>query len=200
MNYTVRSIDQKLNPFVPEDSRLEKAESLFREVLSTLGFDLGNTHLQDTPRRYIKALVEHSFLDEPWGFTTFPVEGDQGIVLQKNIPFVGLCSHHLSPFFGVAHVAYIPNRKLVGLSKLARTVLTASKGPGTQEGIGTWVADFLEQQLDPLGVGIILEAEHSCLSLRGVRAHEAKTVTSVLRGCFLTEPSARFELMQLIAL
>lgn len=177
------------------------AEESFKKMLQALGFDVdSDEHLRDTPRRVIGMYRELFFEDEPWKFTTFKNTGDSGVVLVKDIPFTSLCAHHFALFTGVAHVAYIPKDRLVGLSKLARTISSFAKGPNVQELIGSRSADFLMSRLDPVGVAVILKAQHTCMTERGAKAHGSSTVTSALRGCFLDEGPARSELMSLITL
>lgn len=167
------------------------------DVFKHLGFDLSNPHLQDTPKRFIRSLIERCS-SSGWDFTTFPVEGEPGLILQANIPFVSICSHHLSPFMGTAAVAYIPHERLVGLSKLARVIQTFSTGLHTQEDIGRNSLDFLIDHLQPIGAAVILKAEHTCMSQRGVKAHGSQTLTSNLHGCFKDEAPARAELFQML--
>lgn len=189
-------IHVKPNTLFPTNRAM--AENHFRQVLEDLGFDPDNDpHLKDTPRRFV-GMLEELFFDDSWNFTTFDNEGDSGIVLVKSIPFRSLCAHHFALFTGVAHVAYVPNKKLVGLSKLARTIESFSKGPNVQEYIGRASADFLVDKLDPTGVAVIIKAEHTCMTERGVQAHGSSTITSSLRGCFEKEASARAELMSLL--
>ncbi len=177
-----------------------------------------NEHTERTPFRFVSMLEE--MLDtksEEFKFTTFPNENpkiDQMIV-ETNIPFYSLCEHHVVPFFGVAHVAYIPTKRIAGLSKLARLVRQASKGLNTQERITQTVADTLEtaltlektEQFDivlakdnqPLGTACIIEAEHLCMAMRGVKAPGVVTTTSAMKGVFLDNDNlARQELMGLV--
>jgi GTP cyclohydrolase I len=165
-----------------------------------------NPHLADTPKRVVK-MYRELFYEEPWEFTTFPLEefepggkGDPGIIVQRDIPVQSLCAHHMAPFVGIAHVAYIPKRRMVGLSKLARTIGTFSKGLCTQEEIGIQAADFLVEHLDPRGVAVLIECEHMCMTLRGVKAHQARTITTALRGVFLEDSRARTEVTALLTM
>lgn len=175
----------------------EDATFAFASALECLGLDLSTEHLADTPRRIV-GMYEELFFDEPWNLTTFKNTGDSGIVIVRDISFRSLCAHHFALFTGVAHVAYIPGEKLVGLSKLARTIESFSKGPNVQELIGRNAADFLVEHLEPVGVAVIIVAEHTCMSERGVKAHGSSTVTSSLRGVFDTDATARAELMSLL--
>lgn len=139
--------------------------------------------LKETPKRYIKFLKE--FLTPPeFNFTCFENDGTDQMIVQSNIPFYSLCEHHLAPFHGVAHVAYIPNDKIVGLSKLARTVEYYSRRLQNQERITTQIATRLMEELNAKGVGVVLQAEHLCVAMRGVKKHNTKTTTSALLGIF----------------
>lgn len=171
---------------------------LFSIFLRELNLDLENPHLEDTPKRVVK-MYRELFVEEPWEFTTFEPES-QGIVIVRDIPIVSLCAHHWLPFTGIAHVAYVPNMKIAGLSKLARAVQHFCYGPQVQETIGERTVDFLMQQLEPIGAAVIIKASHSCMEIRGVKAHGSETLTSHLRGCFYKESSARGELMSLLRL
>lgn len=186
---------------------LDGAAMLMASVLIEMGFDLSSPHLANTPMRFVKALDEMTHVDD-WNLTTFPFDtdfepgqaGDPGIVIQKDIPLTSICAHHLAPFTGTATVAYIPSKNLVGLSKLARTIQMFSADLTTQEAIGQKSADLLMSELEPLGVAVIIKAHHSCMSLRGAKAHGAQTITSTLRGTFYDDPLCRAELMQMIQL
>ena len=130
-----------------------------------------------------------------------PIEGESHdeMVLLKDIPFYSICEHHLLPFIGKAHVAYIPSKgKIVGLSKLARAVEIFAKRPQVQERLTTQLADLIMKKLKPKGAMVIIDAEHLCLSMRGIRKPGAKTVTSAVRGIFRTKESTRMELLELI--
>ncbi len=161
-------------------------------------FDNGNREgLKDTPKRYIKFLKE--FLSpKDFNFTTFDGEGTDEMIVQSNIPFYSLCEHHLAPFFGVAHIAYIPNGRIVGLSKLARTVELYTRRFQNQERITTQIAERLDNELKPLGVGIILEAQHLCMAMRGVKKHDVYTTTSKMIGPFKEDINTRNEFLNLI--
>lgn len=173
------------------------AESHIQRVLQYLGHDTNREGLQDTPRRYIKFLDE--FMKEPeWNFTTFSSEGYDQMIVQTNIPFYSLCEHHIAPFFGEGHIAYIPNGKIVGLSKLARTLDKFSRTLQNQERITQQVADFLWEQLDPAGVAVVLKAKHLCMEMRGVKKHDTYTTTSKMLGVFQDDLNARNEFLKLI--
>lgn len=159
--------------------------------------DINREGLQDTPRRYVKFLRE--FLSPPeFNFTTFDAEGMDEMVVQTNIEFHSLCEHHLAPFFGRAHVAYIPNGKIVGLSKLARVVETYSRRFQNQERITQQVAEYIHNELNPKGVAVVLEAQHMCMSMRGVRKSTAVTTTSKMIGIFKDDLNCRNEFLNLI--
>lgn len=170
-----------------------KAAAYYAKFLETMGVDFeAYADLADTPMRVVKAYEEMWYF-EPWEFTTFPLEGPQGLVLEKNIPWASTCRHHILPMVGMAHVAYIPNQRLAGLSKLARVVETAAKGLSVQEEVGQKILEMMTTFLDPKGVAVYLKAEHTCMTLRGVRAHGTETITSHLSGCFMNEPETRAE-------
>lgn len=152
--------------------------------------------LRDTPKRYVKFLTE--FLNPPeFTFTTFDSEGMDQMIVQSNIPFYSLCEHHIAPFFGVGHIAYIPNGKIVGLSKLARTLEYYARRLQNQERITTQVATRLQQELDAHGVGVVLRAQHLCMAMRGVKKHETYTTTSCMLGEFRNDLNCRNEFLSL---
>lgn len=153
----------------------------------------------NTPRRYVEAFREMMGKnDEAWDFTVFESECDE-MVIVKDVDFVSLCEHHLLPFLGKAHVAYIPQGKIAGLSKIARAVRSQSRGLWTQEHLTLSIANFLEEFLQPLGVGVIMEAEHTCMTIRGVKSLGASTTTSAMKGAFKdTSKGARAEFLSLI--
>jgi GTP cyclohydrolase I len=176
---------------------LAAAERAARDLLSALGADLGLDGLRDTPRRVAAAYGE-LLTPEPFNLTTFPnEEGYDELVLVRDISFQSLCMHHLLPFHGVAHVAYLPGERILGLSKLARVVEHFSRALQLQERLTTQVADWLQEQLRPKGVGVVLEAEHLCMSLRGVQKPGALTITSALHGLVRDDPRTREEFLTL---
>lgn len=159
--------------------------------------DANREGLKDTPKRYVKFLKE--FLGTPdFNFTTFDSEGMDQMIVQTNIPFYSLCEHHLAPFYGVAHVAYIPNEKIVGLSKLARTVDLYARKFQNQERITSQVAERLMQELDAKGVAVVMTAQHLCMSMRGVKKHDTHTTTSKLLGVFKEDLNTRNEFLNYI--
>ena len=177
---------------------LDAAEDAARDLLLALGADLESDHLRETPRRVAKAYAE-LLTPRPFNPTTFPNdEGYDELVIVGAIPFQSLCAHHLLPFQGKAHVAYLPGERLVGLSKLARVVELYSRHLQLQERLTTQVADWLEEHLRPRGVGVVLEAEHLCMSLRGVQTAGSNTVTSALRGVVKDDARTRQEFLSLI--
>ena len=177
---------------------LPGAEKAVRELLESLGVDLGGSHLADTPRRVAEALAE-MITPIPFELTTFPnEEGYDELVIDRAIPFHSLCAHHLLPFFGVAHVAYLPAGRICGLSKLARVVEHFSRGLQVQEILTQQIADHLQSELQPKGVGVVMEAQHTCLTLRGARATGTMTVTSALHGAIRNDPRTRQEFLTLI--
>jgi GTP cyclohydrolase I len=172
---------------------LAAAEGAVRDLLLALGHDPESEHLGDTPARVARAYAE-LLTPRPFDLTTFPNdEGYDELVLARDIPFQSLCEHHLLPFHGVAHVGYIPDGRILGLSKLARVVELFARGLQVQERLTSQVAGWLEEHLRPKGVGVVLEAEHLCMSLRGVKATGSTTVTSALRGLVRDDARTRTE-------
>lgn len=181
----------------------ERIEKAVREILIAIGENPDREGLVDTPKR-IARMYEEIFgglgkdpKDHLQVF--FQEENHEELVLVKDIPFYSTCEHHLVPFFGKAHVGYIPkNGKLTGLSKLARVVDTVAKKPQLQERITSSIADALNDVLDPHGVIVVVEAEHMCMTMRGIKKPGSKTVTSAVRGIFSKDAKARSEAMSLI--
>jgi GTP cyclohydrolase I len=177
-----------------DQARVERAA---RDLLIALGADLTDESLRDTPQRMAAAYAE-LLTPEPFDATTFPNDGDYDeLVVVRDIPFHSLCEHHLLPFIGVAHVAYIPGERIVGLSKLGRVVDHFARGLQVQERLTTQVAAWFDRELAPRGVGVVLEAEHTCMSLRGVAKPGARTVTSALHGLVRDDPRTRQEFLSL---
>jgi GTP cyclohydrolase I len=176
---------------------LESAEAAAGSFLQALGIRAGGPGLDDTPRRMAEAYAE-MLTPRTFDLTTFPNdEGYDELVLARSIPVQSLCEHHMLPFVGVAHVGYLPRDRIVGLSKLARVVELFARRPQVQERLTKQVADWLHDQLHPRGVGVVLEAEHLCMSLRGVRSPGATTLTSTLLGSLREDPSSRAEFLAL---
>ena len=176
---------------------LGAAEAAAEQFMRALGISTHGPDLADTPGRLARAYAE--LLDVPeYDFTTFPnTEGYDELVLVEDIPVQSLCEHHLLPFSGVAHVGYLPSARIVGLSKLARTVDHFARRPQTQERLTMQIARHLQEQLSPRGVGVVIDAVHSCMTLRGARARTASTITSSMLGHLRDEPAARAEFLAL---
>jgi GTP cyclohydrolase I len=177
-------------------SELEKE---IRGIINHIGDDPDGEGLDKTPERYLNFLRE--FLNPPtFEFTTFDNEGMDEMIVQTHIPFHSLCEHHIAPFFGFAHVCYIPVNRIVGLSKLARTVEFHSRALQNQERITHQIANTLKDELNPAGVGVVLKAQHLCMEMRGVRKPNTYTVTSKMTGTLRDQHEARNEFFQLIEL
>ena len=183
-----------------EDSGIDRpaAERAVRDLLVALGRDTGEEGLRETPRRVAAAFAE-LLTHDPVSLTTFPNEaGYDELVVVKEIPFHSLCMHHLLPFHGVAHVAYLPGERIVGLSKLARVVELYARELQLQERLTMQVAQCLQRHLRPKGVGVVIEAEHLCMSLRGVQKPGARTTTSALLGLLRDDARTRGEFLSLV--
>ena len=176
----------------------ERALAAAKELLEALGANVENGPLAETPRRMVESYIEQ-LTPQPFHATTFPNDGNYDeLVVARDITFHSLCEHHLLPFVGVAHVAYLPGDQIVGLSKLARVVEYYARALQVQERLTTQVADWLERELQPRGVGVVIEAEHMCMTLRGVQKPGAKTVTSALHGVVRDDPRTRQEFLALV--
>jgi GTP cyclohydrolase IA len=176
---------------------LAAARAAAEAMLIALGLPVSGPDMAETPRRLIDAYAELLAVPD-FDLTTFDNgSGYDELVLVRDIPVRSLCEHHLLPFTGVAHVGYLPGERILGLSKLARTVEFFSRRVQTQERLTSQVADHLHNRLAPLGVGVVIEAEHSCMSLRGARATGASTVTTVVRGRLRDDPASRAEFLSL---
>jgi GTP cyclohydrolase I len=176
---------------------LPAAERAAHDLLSALGVDLGGESLRETPRRMARMYAE-LLTPAPFNPTTFPNDGGYDeLVVATGIPFHSLCEHHLLPFVGVAHVGYRPGERIAGLSKLARVVELFARSLQVQERLTMQVARWLDEHLEPRGVGVVLEAEHMCMSLRGVQKPGARTVTSALHGHVRDDPRTRQEFLSL---
>jgi GTP cyclohydrolase I len=181
----------------PSKIDLAAAERAAADLLRAIGADLDASDLVGTPRRIAASLAE---LLTPVEFsaTTFANEGNYDeLVLVRDIPFQSLCMHHLLPFIGYAHVAYLPADRIIGLSKMARVVDLFARDLQLQERMTVQIADWLDRELSPRGVGVVLSAEHTCMTIRGVHKPGAKTVTSALRGSLRDDPRTRQELLSL---
>ena len=176
---------------------LAAAEQAVADLLVALGKDPASEHLSDTPRRVAQSFAE-LLTPREFDLTTFPNdEGYDELVLARGIPVQSLCEHHLLPFHGVAHVGYLPGKRILGLSKLARVVELFARDLQVQERLTQQVADALQEHLAPKGVGVVIEAEHLCMSLRGVRATGSWTVTSALHGALREDARSRQEFFAL---
>jgi GTP cyclohydrolase I len=184
---------------VPDETTLDlpAAQRAVSDLLRALGRDPSSVHLRETPRRVAAAFAE-LLAPEPFTLTTFPNdENYDELVLVKDIAFHSLCQHHLLSFAGVAHVAYLPDERLVGLSKLARVVRHFASDLQVQERLTTQVADYLQNALQAKGVGVVIEAEHQCMTIRGVQAPGSRTVTSRLLGKLRDDARSRQEFLSL---
>ncbi|UXI82558.1 GTP cyclohydrolase I FolE, partial [Streptomyces vinaceusdrappus] len=176
------------------------AERAAARFLRALGVDLDGESLGDTPGRMARAYAE-LFSPRPFDLTTFPNdEGYDELVLARGIPVRSVCEHHMLPVVGTAHVGYLPGDRILGLSKLARVVEHFACRPQVQERLTKQVADWLDTHLAPKGVGVVIEAEHSCMTLRGVRATGSTTLTSTLLGSFRHDARSRAEFLSLTGL
>lgn len=179
----------------------EAIKQAVRTILSAVGEDPDREGLLETPRRVAAMYAEmfEGLHKDPGRHleVTFPETYDE-LVLVRDIQFTSMCEHHLLPFSGVAHVAYLPNGRVTGLSKLARVVEEVSRRPQVQERMTQVVADLIDTKLNTAGVAVVVQAEHSCMCIRGVRKPGSSTVTSALRGVFKTNQASRAEVMSLI--
>ncbi len=182
-----------------EQIDLPAAERAVRDLLLALGRDPFSPHLADTPRR-VATSFEEMLTPRAFDLTTFPNdEHYDELVLARSIPVHSLCEHHMLPFTGVAHVGYLPGERILGLSKLARVVELFARDLQVQERLTVQVANWLQEHLDPKGVGVVIEAEHLCMSMRGVQAHGSRTITSSLHGVLREDPRSRQEFFTLTA-
>jgi GTP cyclohydrolase I len=178
--------------------RIEKA---VREILSAIGENPDREGLRKTPHRVAKMFAEvfqGLYQDPDEVFQTSFQEKYNEMVLLKDIPMHSMCEHHLLPFTGLAHVAYIPSGRVAGLSKLARVVDLFARRPQVQERLTEQIADFIQSRLETKGVAVVIEATHSCMTIRGVKKPGSKMVTSAMRGFFLADPRSRHEVLSLI--
>ena len=176
---------------------LPAAEAAVTALLRALGRDPASPHLAETPRRVARSYAE-LLTGRQFDLTTFPNdEGYDELVIARDIPLQSLCEHHLLPFSGVAHIGYLPGARILGLSKLARVLELFARDLQVQERLTQQVADWLQEHLAPRGVRVVVEAEHLCMSLRGVRASGARTVTSALHGVLRSDARSRAEFFAL---
>lgn len=186
---------------ISEDNK-KKIEQAVRDILSAVGENPEREGLKETPRR-VANMYEELFAglneDPKQHLKLFDEKSNDEMVIVRDIPFASMCEHHLLPFVGKAHIAYIPSdNKIIGLSKLARIVDNFAKKPQVQERLTHDIADFLNENLSPKGVAVIIEAEHMCMSIRGAKAFGAQTQTSALRGSMRTDPRTRTEVLSLL--
>ncbi|MEA2400997.1 MAG: cyclohydrolase [Thermoleophilaceae bacterium] len=175
------------------------AERAASDLLGALGADLTDEGLRETPRRMVSAYSE-LLTPQPFHPTTFPNdEGYDELIVVRAVPFHSLCMHHLLPFHGVAHIGYLPGERIIGLSKLGRVVEHFARDLQIQERLTTQIAGWLQRELQPKGVGVVLEAEHLCMSLRGVQKLGATTMTSALHGLVRDDARTRQEFLALTA-
>ena len=194
-------LSQPPSPRPSHSVQIPEIEGAFRMVLNAIGEDPDREGLLTTPAR-IAALYSELFS----GLTEDPLdelkdgfeEGHQEMVVLKDVTFYSMCEHHFLPFFGVAHVGYIPRGRVVGVSKLARVVEILSKRPQIQERLTSQIADTIKEALDPAGVAVVLKAEHLCMTMRGVKKPGSRVVTSATRGLFRRDPRTRGEFLALL--
>lgn len=180
----------------------ERIQNAVREILIAIGENPDREGLVETPKR-VANMYEEIFAglteDPKQHIKLFNEQSNDEMVIVKDIPFYSMCEHHLLPFFGKAHIGYIPSdNKIIGLSKLARIVDNFAKKPQVQERLTSDIADFLNDNLQPKGVAVIMEAEHMCMTMRGARAAGSKTQTSALRGIMRTDAKTRAEVLSLL--
>lgn len=181
---------------------LAAIQAAVRTILKAVGEDPDRPGLKETPRR-VARMYEEMFAGLHLNparhlHVTFPENYDE-LVLVRDIPFTSMCEHHLLPFSGVAHIGYVPKGRVTGLSKLARVVEEVARRPQVQERMTHLIAELIEEELGSTGVGVVIRAEHSCMSIRGIRKHGSSTVTSALRGTLKSNLSSRSEFLSLIA-
>lgn len=190
-----------LPPSVEEDRRVREIAQHMGRIIEILGLDRADPNLVGTPERVAKMYLElFSGITEGAEPTVTFFPNDErytSMVMEKDIPFYSLCAHHFVPFYGHAHIAYVPNDKIVGLSKMPRILEFYARRPQLQERLTEQVATFLAQKLDPQGVMVVVEARHLCVEMRGVKKPGAMTVTSAIRGIFFNKP-VREEFLDLL--
>ncbi len=180
---------------------IKKIEEGVKLILEGIGDDITRPGLKDTPARVARMYLEiFSGLKTADDDLLKPIEGENHdeMVLLKDIPFYSVCEHHLLPFFGKAHIAYIPSGKIVGISELVKALELLAKRPQVQERLTSQLADIILQRLKPKGCMVIIDAEHLCMSMRGIKKPGSKTVTSAVRGIFRSKQSTRDEMLELI--
>ena len=178
-----------------------RAEAAVRELLAALGEDPDREGLRDTPRRVVAAFEENlggRAVNIPELLSVGFEEGHNEMVILRDIPFFSTCEHHLMPFHGIAHVGYVPNGRVVGLSKLARLVDAIARRPQLQERLTAQIADMLTETLRPQGAAVAVEAEHLCMQMRGIKKPGSRMLTSAMRGSFLEQEETRAEFLALV--
>jgi GTP cyclohydrolase I len=183
------------------DFDVERVQQAVAELIEATGQDVHSEGLRETPRRIAamyRELFEGLWLDPAAVLDVGFEEGHDELVILRDIPFYSMCEHHFLPFHGTAHVGYMPNGRIVGLSKIARAVEIFARRPQLQERLTTQLASCIEQELGARGVGVVIEAEHLCMTARGVRKPGSKMVTSAMRGCFREDANTRQEFLDLI--
>lgn len=178
---------------IKDEQAMDKLEGLMSMALEQVD-NPDREGLRETPRRWAKMFYELTRGHE-FSMTTFKNEGTNEMVVETGIQFYSLCEHHLAPFFGTAVVAYIPNKRIVGISKLCRTVDHFARSLQVQERMTMQIADMLQAKLQPRGVAVMLRARHMCQEMRGVRKSGVETVTTCLKGAFLRKPATRQEFL-----
>jgi GTP cyclohydrolase I len=187
-------------PYVPNP---DKERDLVRQLLVICGEDPDRPGLHETPDRFLKALRFYTkgYAEKPADVLKVFEDGAEGcdeMVVQVNIPFWSMCEHHMAPFFGVAHMGYVPDGKIVGLSKLSRLLDVFARRLQVQERLTVQVADAFVEHLQPVGFGIVIEARHTCMECRGVQKSGTETITSAMRGVLMDKPEARQEFLSLV--
>lgn len=185
-------VSSMMNTTSPQ--KTDSLVQLVEEMIPLVDRDPSREGLKDTPARYAKFFREFMTKEE-FNFTVFDSEGYDEMIVQTGIPFYSMCEHHMVPFFGQATVAYIPRSQIVGLSKLARTVTHFSRNLQNQERITKQIADFLDENLKPAGVGVTLTARHLCMEMRGIEKPGTVTTTTFVKGGFRDDPSTRAEFL-----
>jgi GTP cyclohydrolase I len=194
---TLTTADDAILGTLPGSVDLDAATRAAADLLRALGIEPAGPSLAGTPRRMAKAYAE-LLTPREFALTTFPNdEGYDELVVARDIAFTSLCEHHLLPFSGTATVGYLPGGRILGLSKLARVVELFARRPQVQERMTRQVASWLDEQLQPRGVGVVLTAEHSCMTIRGIHARGSATVTSALTGRLRSDERTRAEFLQL---
>jgi GTP cyclohydrolase I len=179
-----------------------KLEKVFTQMIETLGYDINDQQLQETPKRmakmYVRELFQGSFTEEPKMTVFENTEHYDSMVFLGDISVKSTCSHHFIPFLGKAYIAYIPNDKVCGISKLARVVRWFMRRPQIQEEMTKQIADYIEEKLNPKGVAVYIEAQHLCMIARGVEEYNSMMKTSEVRGAFRDNSDARNEFFQMV--